>query len=120
MILKSEYSSISGPGKKNLVEKLLGNSFYFIELYIFIFPSKCKYKNDLVLLSKGAVNKMYQIHAISSFVSVYFKKKKTLFHLLSYRVQWSPLNVQREFLSTLVFKFFCWGGDVKYSQMFKQ
>lgn len=115
MILKSEYSSISGPGKKNLVEKLLGNSFYFIELYIFIFPSKCKYKNDLVLLSKGAINKMYRLHAISSFISVYFKKKK-LFHLLFYRVKWSPLNVQREFLSTLVFKFFCWGGggDVKY------
>lgn len=43
-------------------------------------------------------------------VLLYLYIKKKLFYLLSYRVKWSPLNVKREFLSTLVFKFFCWGG----------
>lgn len=85
MIFKFEYFFILGLGKKNLVEKLLGNLFYFIELYIFIFFLKCKYKNDLVLFSKGVVNKMYRLYVISFFIFVYFKKKK-LFYLFFYRV----------------------------------
>lgn len=79
MILKFEYFFILGLGKKNLVEKLLGNLFYFIELYIFIFFLKCRYKNDLVLFSKGVVNKMYRLYVISFFIFVYFKKKKFCF-----------------------------------------
>lgn len=83
-------------------------------MYIFIFFSKFRYKVDFVLLSKGAVIKLYQLHAISSVILYILKRKKTLFHFLFYMIHGSmtviPLNDKRKFMSTLVKTFFFFGG----------